>query len=97
MLIDRLEDFPLLPLQGPAARGIGLEAGFPLGAFAGARDEGPPVPHQPHQVRLLHSACFAFTSSGWTQHQTAWANPGSPSFLASYLISKLGIVTVLSL
>lgn len=80
------EDFPVLPLQGPAAWGVGLEAGFPLGASARARQEGPPVPHQPHQVRLF-TACFSFSSSGMTrQPNCLGSNPGPTSFPASYSI-----------
>lgn len=45
---DRLEDTSVLCIQA-AARGAGLEAGFPMGAPEGAGAEGPPIPHQPCQ------------------------------------------------
>lgn len=84
---DRLEDFPVFPLQGPAAGCAGLEVGFPLGAFGRQWKEGPPVPHQPHQVRPHHGAYFSFASSGGTwQRDCLSANPGSTSFSANHLM-----------
>lgn len=54
---DRLEDTSVLCIQA-AARGAGLEAGFPMGAPEGAGAKGPPIPHQPCQVRPCCSLPF---------------------------------------